>query len=241
MTIALRCGDYRETLADVTCDALICDPPYSARTHAGSDAVVDGTRDGAERAALSYASMTPDDVRAFVAWWHPRVRSWIAVMTDSVLGPVWRDAFESHGRCGFAPLPCLQHKPRLLGDGPASGCTWLLVARPREKRFAQWGSLPGWYESRPEHSPCGVQGAKPLSLMRAIVRDYSRPGDIVCDPCAGGATTLIAAAIEGRRAIGSELDPVTHAKAMRRIATSGEIEKYAPSDALKHAKQARLF
>lgn len=28
----LRLGDYREVLADVTCDALITDPPYSART-----------------------------------------------------------------------------------------------------------------------------------------------------------------------------------------------------------------
>jgi DNA modification methylase len=86
-----------------------------------------------------------------------------------------------------------------------------------------------------------VQGAKPLDLMRAIVRDYARPDDLVCDPCSGGATTLIASVIEGRRAIGSELDPVTHAKALNRIATSGEIEKYAPSDALKHAQQARLF
>jgi site-specific DNA-methyltransferase (adenine-specific) len=86
-----------------------------------------------------------------------------------------------------------------------------------------------------------VVGSKPLWLMRAIVRDYSRPGDVVCDPCAGGATTLIASVIEGRQAIGSELDPATHAKALNRIVTSGEIERYAPSDALKHAKQARLF
>ena len=53
--------------------------------------------------------------------------------------------------------------------------------------------------------------------MRALVRDYSRPGDLVCDPCAGGATTLIAAALEGRRAIGAELDPETYALACARI------------------------
>jgi len=41
-----------------------------------------------------------------------------------------------------------------------------------------------------------IIGGKPMWLMRALVRDYSRPGNLVCDPCAGGATTLIAAAIE---------------------------------------------
>jgi len=54
--------------------------------------------------------------------------------------------------------------------------------------------------------------------MRAIVRDYSRPGDLVCDPCAGAATTLLAAAMEGRRAVGSEMDPATLEKAQTRIA-----------------------
>ena len=63
-----------------------------------------------------------------------------------------------------------------------------------------------------------VVGGKPLDLMRAIVRDYSRPGDLICDPCAGGATTLLAAAMEGRRAVGAEIDHETYAKASARIA-----------------------
>jgi len=54
-------------------------------------------------------------------------------------------------------------------------------------------------------------------LMRAIVSDYSRPGDLVCDPFAGGGTTLLAAAIEGRRAIGAEESPETYARAVRRL------------------------
>ena len=62
-----------------------------------------------------------------------------------------------------------------------------------------------------------VAGAKPPNLMRALVRDYTRPGDLVCDPCAGGGTTLLAAVQEGRRAVGSEMDPETHAKAVERL------------------------
>jgi site-specific DNA-methyltransferase (adenine-specific) len=90
------------------------------------------------------------------------------------------------------------------------------VSRPRDKRFLSWGSLPGWYKAPRDASI--VRGGKPLGLMRAIVRHYSRPGDLVCDPCAGGGTTLLAAAVERRRAIGSEIDPITHAAAMARIA-----------------------
>lgn len=77
--------------------------------------------------------------------------------------------------------------------------------------------MPGAYLSRTDHN-APVVGAKPIDVMRHIVRDYSRPGDLVCDPCAGGAATLIAAAMEGRLALGSEIDPATYKKAKARMA-----------------------
>jgi hypothetical protein len=190
--------------------------------------VVDA-RDGAYRQTLAYPPWSAGDVDAFVDSWAPRTRSWMCSITDDVLAPIWRSAYEANGRYAFASVPILQHKPRMSGDGPASACTFLMVSRPRESRFMQWGSLPGWYQSRPEHAK-GVQGAKPLDLMRAIVRHYSKPGDIVCDPCAGSATTLLAAAIEGRRAIGSEMDPATYELAKARIAKG-----YTPATLLSGA------
>lgn len=48
---------------------------------------------------------------------------------------------------------------------------------------------------------------KPQWLMRALVQHYSTLGDLVCDPLAGRGSTLRAALSEGRRAIGSEIDP----------------------------------
>jgi DNA modification methylase len=60
-------------------------------------------------------------------------------------------------------------------------------------------------------------GGKPPWLMRALIRDYTKPGDLVCDPTAGAATTLIAACEENRRAVGAEVDPSTYAKGMARI------------------------
>ena len=46
---------------------------------------------------------------------------------------------------------------------------------------------------------------KPLALMERIVKLFTRPGDVVVDPFAGGGTTLQAARINGRHYIGSEI------------------------------------
>lgn len=47
-------------------------------------------------------------------------------------------------------------------------------------------------------------GGKPEELMCAIVADYSRSGDVVCDPFMGSGATLAAAKRLGRKSIGIE-------------------------------------
>lgn len=215
--ISLRHGDWRDVLADVECDAIICDPPYSAKTHAGHDASAktskawirsNGRPDSVcARRAISYAPWGVDDVDAFVDHWSPRTRGWFVVVTDDVLAPLFAAQLERHGRYVFAPLPLVEtgSRVRLTGDGPSSWTCWIVVARPRTPEFVKWGTLPGAYVV-PRESKAAI-GGKPLKAMREIVRDYSRPGDLICDPCAGrGATTLRAAKLEGRSAIGAEIN-----------------------------------
>ena len=48
----------------------------------------------------------------------------------------------------------------------------------------------------------------PLGLLARIILSSSMPGDVVYDPFSGTGTTLIAAALLGRKAVGVELDPV---------------------------------
>ncbi len=240
MSLDLRCGDWREALADVgEVDAVIVDAPYSSKTHAGHFAgSVDQTpeqkavlaRKGYDdkrtcRAALTYSSWSTDDVDSFVASWAPRCRGWFVSITDDILAHTWQHAFESVGMYAFPPLPFVEigKQPRLTGDGPASWSCWVMVARPKSRKFASWGSLPGAYCTTVKASSVAqkngdrIPGGKPEWLMRAIIGDYTRPGDLVCDPCAGGATTLLAAYQTGRRAIGAELDPATYAKAKARL------------------------
>jgi site-specific DNA-methyltransferase (adenine-specific) len=208
--IDLRLGPWQEALADVVeCDAVICDPPYSERTHKGALSVT------GEVGVDAYPWLEPEDAAELARWWCERSRGWVVFHTDDVLFPVFRAAMEAAGRYCFPQVPVLQQQPRVTGDGPAAFGHLLAVSRPRARKWLEWGSLPGWYEAPREKGQ--IRGAKPIGLMQAIVRDYSRPGDLVVDPFAGSGTTALACAIEGRRCITSEKDPKHYAIAKKRL------------------------
>lgn len=57
-----------------------------------------------------------------------------------------------------------------------------------------------------------------VEQMRPFVRQFSYPGESVLDPFAGFATTLVAAQLEGRRALGYEIDAQRVAIARERLA-----------------------
>lgn len=201
-------------------DALIADCPYSDRTHSGHDAAAATQNDNAYRRTLNYSAWSARDVHDFVSHWAPRVRGWMVSITDHVLAPAWEDAFKEVGRYPFSPLACVVpgSRVRQLGDGPAQWSTFAVVARPRSTDFSRWGALDGAYVQPPgQPREQLVPGGKPLWLMRALVRDYTRPGDLVCDPCSGGATTLLAAVMEGRRAVGAEMDPTHYEIGRKRL------------------------
>lgn len=61
---------------------------------------------------------------------------------------------------------------------------------------------------------------KNLNLIKNIINDLSRPGELVFDPCAGSGTTLIAAHETGRNFLGCEKDKVFYEKAIKRVKES---------------------
>ena len=222
MGAQIHLGRWQEALAHVDAvDAVICDPPYGARTHEGHNATASRHagegKDKSERRAITYATWTPDDVRHFVASWAPRCLGWFVAFTSHDLCPTYVEALEAAGRYVFAPLPWYSpgSRVRLSGDGPSSWTCWVMVSRPKSRDYQRWGTLPGGYMTPPED--CEVVGGKPLGLMRAVVRDYSRPGDLVCDPFVGSGTTALAAVMEGRRFVGAEQKPEHYEIATRRL------------------------
>lgn len=200
----LRLGAWQEVLADVEeVDAAIFDAPYSAKVHEEIELKDE------YRKPLGYDCMSEAQVAEHVAHWSPRVRGWYVSITCTILAPVWAREMERHGRYvfwGFPPILDRGMSVRLAGDGPSNWCCWMVVGRPRTKTMAKWGTLPGAYVRRPGDEKSARRGGKPLNVMREIVRDYSRPGDLVLDTHAGGGTTMLAAMLEGRRAIGAEVD-----------------------------------
>jgi site-specific DNA-methyltransferase (adenine-specific) len=212
-----------------TVDCIITDPPYSARTHTGNDGGrrVSNRKTGAGNVTencreIDYAALTPDEAHAWGREWARRARSWVAVLTDSELMHAWRSGFEAGGMTTFAPVPCviIGMTCRLAGDGPSSWAVYLMVAR--SKAASKWGTLPGAYVVNPMNGNLRAQdriGGKPLPLMRQIVRDYSRPGMVVADPCCGYGTTLIAAAEQGRTVWGCDTDAESVKRTRERLET----------------------
>jgi hypothetical protein len=210
-------------------DLLFVDAPYSEKTHkghaqgkltedrangfgvAGDSAIHRYARQAAARADLEYAAWSPENVYDFCSRWLPLTIGWAVTVTDHVLSVAWTDAMETHGRYVFQPLPWVEigSRVRLLGDGPSSWSCWVIVSRPKRAPFSKWGTLRGAYVGPGENKqnrPDRITGAKSYAMMRDLISDYSRPGDLVVDPCLGGGTTLVGALAEGRRCIGMEKD-----------------------------------
>jgi hypothetical protein len=184
-------------------DALITDTPYSERTHQGhNDLLID------DRRPVTYDPWTAKDVASFVEDWAPLTRGWFVTITDHVLVPAWEKALRAADRYVFAPLPLvvIASRLRMRGDGPSPWSYQVIVARPRHEPFSSWGTLRGAYVGNRER--LHMAGGKPLWAMLALVGDYSRTGDLVCDPCCGAGTTLLAALRLGRSAIGSDSSAV---------------------------------
>lgn len=223
--VDLRLGRWQDVLADAEVDAEIVDPPYSDRVHSF---VVDERLDGASVDGLrpEYACWTPAEVHEYVAARSPLVKGWMVALTSHDLIPAWESAHAEAGRLCFAPVVCVMRGMsfRKQGDGPASWAVYAIVARPRSKRF-----MGGWACAGAYVGAGGGDGGgrgKPDWLMQALVRDYSRPGDLVSDCFAGYGSTGAAALALGRRFVGAEVDAEAYAEAVRRLARPLQVDLF---------------
>src|SRR5690606_30857649 len=92
---------------------------------------------------------------------------------------------------------------------PSNWTCYVVASRPKRQPFSKWGALRGAYigtSDRHSGRESRIIGGKSFPLMRDLIKDYSRPGDLVVDPCLGGGTTMVAALAEGRRFVGMEKD-----------------------------------
>jgi hypothetical protein len=200
--VTLYHGNCLEILPQLDpADHLMTDTPYSERTHKGHNQV-EGVKG---RRGIDYQPWAPEDVETFVKTATHKCLGWFVAMSDHVLAYAWERCLIETGRYVFPPLPFVStgSRFRMAGDGPASWSVWINTARPKSREFCGWGSLDGAYIlPLGEGKSYPIVGGKPDWICRVMVRDYSRPGDIVLDPCMGAGTFPAAAKFWGRRAIG---------------------------------------
>jgi len=205
--VTLYHGDSREGLAameDNSVAAVITDPPYSENTHTMAKSNK-GKGHGVK--AIEFKSFTDEDLFRTLIECGRVSQRWVIANLD------YKHAFKIDSE----PLEGLRvmrigvwvktnPMPQISADRPGQG--WEAIAYlHKEKGRSKWngGGKHGNYVT-PIAAPEGHPTAKPLSIMRDWVNLFSDSGDTVLDPFAGAGTTLLAAADNGRKAIGIELN-----------------------------------
>lgn len=189
-TVDIRHGDFREVLADLTdIDAIITDPPYPGEFLP----LLDDLAEWADKV------LSPDGIMAvlFGQTHLPEVYRRL----DGHRPYRWTGALFTPGNAYVSQARRVQSnwKPILVyGGGP---------------RFADVVRSEGADLAAKEHHKWGQD----LAAFQTLVERLTEPGQTVADPFMGSGTTLLAARLAGRHAIGADIDPECVAQARKRI------------------------
>lgn len=220
-TVTLHLGDALSILAsmpDASVDALVTDPPYSSGGFTRGDRTGDTKSkylqsDSGNRERLIDFAGDNRDQRGYEFWCALWLSECLRIVkpggvaclfTDWRQLPVTTDVLQAGGFVWRGVVPWYKPASRPQAGRFTAACEYMV-----------WGSrggmetdytapvLPGFFQaSSPREREHITQ--KPLDVMRQIVR-IAPKGGVVLDPFMGSGTTGVAAVLEGRRFVGSEL------------------------------------
>lgn len=194
--IAIYHGDCKDIISGLKVDVVITDPPYSEVTHKGARTALDVS-------LIDFPSVTSDYLRTVYSMID--LKTWLIAFMD------WRHIAELEKnppddlrfiRFGIWVKP--NGAPQFTGDRPATGWEGIGMFHTHEKMRWNGGGRHGVFTYNKINGSHPTE--KPLSLVMELVELFSNPGDVILDPFMGSGTTLLAAKLLGRRAIGIELD-----------------------------------
>jgi len=205
-------GDCRLVLPTLPkVDAVITDPPYSARTHKMAK-TNKGKGHGSK--LVTFAALTDEDFAACVQQWFAVASGWCVATCDYRHA---RLAFDlpQFVRLGAWVKP--NPMPQISADRPGQGFETVLIMHAGEvkKAWNRGGGSGVW--TFPVIDGAEVSTQKPISLLRAFVSDFTNYGQSIADPFMGSGTTGVAAVEQGRRFVGIEQDAERFNIACRRI------------------------
>jgi DNA modification methylase len=151
-------------------------------------------------------------------------KRWVVVFTDVESVGLWQSAYLAAGldyvRTGVWTKP--NAAPQRSGDRPSCGFEAIVFGhRPGRKCWNGGGHTAIWTFTV-ELSGRVHPTQKPVALMERLVSEFSNPGDLICDPFSGAASTGVAAIHLGRRFMGWELQEQFHAAATARLSVTRE-------------------
>ena len=191
----------------LTADVLVTDPPYTrtGSSHSGRTTAV-GRAQGALEADQFWLSWFTDIAAQIAA--HVKPSGCGFVFTDFRTIHLVERAFVNTDS-GWYVGQALVWDRRSLGLGSPFRASHEMIAFCRGPAFRWHGPrdvanvLPfRWPYGRHPHHPA----EKPLGLLRTLIELITEPGQVVLDLFAGSGSTLLAARLAGRRAIGCEAE-----------------------------------
>jgi site-specific DNA-methyltransferase (adenine-specific) len=199
------CTRVLPTLQDESVDLVITDPPYFVRYRDRSGrTIANDVNPASVLGAFTdiYRVLKPNTFCiSFYGW--SRVDAFFRAWTQAGFQPVghlvWHKGYASS--CRF--LQARHEQAYLLAKGAAP-------TRPA----APLADVQQWeYTGNLAHPT-----EKAVSILKPLVESFSQPDGLVLDPFAGSGSTLVAAALAGRRYLGIELEQKYCNHAERRLA-----------------------
>jgi site-specific DNA-methyltransferase (adenine-specific) len=200
------CIDIMKTAPDACIDFVLTDPPYGVnfRDRGGRTLKGDNRTSWILPAFREIWRLLKDDCFcvSFYGWNNAEKFVW-----------AWKQA-------GFTPvghLAFVKRYPSKTGFLAAYHEQAMLLAKghPAKPVHPLPDVLPWEYSGNRWHPT-----QKPLEALLPLIASFSRPGELVLDPFAGSASTLIAARQLGRRSVGIEKDRAYYEAARRRLVSA---------------------
>ncbi len=211
--VEMHLGDMLEVLPTLgKVDHIIGDPPYEDELHAAVGKFASLRNDGKVYASQKLDSLGFDGVNAdrarMAAVCVEASDGWLILFTLAEGVRAWRDDIQAAGAKWDTTLAWVKPdaSPRFNGQGAARGFENAVTAWCG-KGYRSWngGGKRGVYTHLVNHGRQGEHPTeKPVPLMAEIIADFTKPGQLICDPFCGSGSTGVAAVRHGRRFIGIE-------------------------------------
>lgn len=209
--ILLIHGDNREILPSIEgIDHTISDPPFEDELHAAVGRINRIRNDGQRTCDdIGFAGINADRAE-YAKLLVEASHGWVILFTLAEGVRAWRDDLQTAGAKWDTTLAYIKPdaSPRFNGQGAARGFECVVTCWAGTG-YRSWngGGKRGVYTyctntDRYSKHPC----SKPVPLMMELVADFTRPGQLVCDPFVGGGATGAACVRLGRHFIGIERD-----------------------------------